>query len=162
MSVHEMTDLVDKPILIAKLEEFEKLFGIFEEGENKGKGRGGSGGSISSVRHSLVVDGKTINLVEQTEQLKRFAEVARRFETVLCCRMSPLHKAKIVAMAKKFPDKPVCAAVGDGANDVSMIQEAHLGVGIMGKEGRQAVRCSDFAFGKFRFLKKALLVHGHW
>ena len=54
------------------------------------------------------------------------------------------------------------AAVGDGANDVSMIQEAHVGLGIAGKEGRAAVRSADFAFGKFKHLQRVLLVHGHW
>ena len=52
-------------------------------------------------------------------------------------------------------------AIGDGANDVSMIQEAHVGIGIFGKEGRNAARCADFAFSKFRFLKRLLLVHGY-
>lgn len=55
---------------------------------------------------------------------------------------------------------PVCAAVGDGANDVSMILEAHVGIGLFGKEGRQAVRSADYALGKFRFLKRAFLFHG--
>ena len=64
---------------------------------------------------------------------------------------------------KLFTDtKPVTAAIGDGANDVAMIQEAHVGLGIMGKEGRAAVRSADFAFAKFRHLQKVLLVHGHW
>lgn len=53
------------------------------------------------------------------------------------------------------------AAIGDGANDVSMIQEAHVGLGIFGKEGRNAARCADFAFAKFKFLKRILLVHGY-
>lgn len=69
---------------------------------------------------------------------------------------------KIVAMIKRLGSEPITAAIGDGANDVSMIQEAHIGLGIMGKEGRQAVRCSDFAFAKFRFLQRVLLVHGHY
>ena len=56
--------------------------------------------------------------------------------------------------------KPITCAIGDGANDVSMIQEAHVGLGIYGKEGRNAVRSSDFAFSKFRYLRRALLVHG--
>ena len=51
-------------------------------------------------------------------------------------------------------------AIGDGANDVSMIQEAHVGIGIFGKEGRNAARCADFALAKFTFLKRLLLVHG--
>ena len=76
--------------------------------------------------------------------------------------MSPLQKAEIVKMIKNSPEKPIVAAVGDGGNDVSMIQEAHVGLGIMGKEGRAAVRAADFAFAKFRFLQKIILVHGHW
>uniref|UniRef100_A0A671SRP4 Uncharacterized protein n=1 Tax=Sinocyclocheilus anshuiensis TaxID=1608454 RepID=A0A671SRP4_9TELE len=60
------------------------------------------------------------------------------------------------------PEKPITLAIGDGANDVSMIQEAHVGIGIMGKEGRQAVRNSDYAIARFKFLAKLLLVHGHF
>lgn len=65
-------------------------------------------------------------------------------------------------MMKTLPDEPITAAIGDGANDVSMIQEAHVGLGIVGKEGRQAARCADYAFANFCMLKKVLLVHGHY
>ena len=78
------------------------------------------------------------------------------------CRMSPLQKSEIVKMMKNSPLKPITAAVGDGGNDVAMIHEAHVGLGIMGREGRAAVRAADFAFAKFRFLQKIILVHGHW
>ena len=53
-------------------------------------------------------------------------------------------------------------AIGDGANDVSMIQMADVGIGISGQEGMQAVMASDFAIGRFKFLSRLLLVHGHW
>ena len=53
------------------------------------------------------------------------------------------------------------AAIGDGSNDVSMIQEAHVGIGIFGKEDRNAARCADFAIAKFNFLKRLILVHGY-
>ena len=56
----------------------------------------------------------------------------------------------------------MCLAIGDGANDVSMIQEANIGVGIFGKEGMQAVMASDYAISEFRFLCRLLLVHGRW
>ena len=72
-----------------------------------------------------------------------FAHVCGASTAVLACRLSPLQKAEVVAMVKDFPGSPICAAIGDGANDVSMIQEAHVGIGIMGKEGRQAVRYSE-------------------
>lgn len=58
--------------------------------------------------------------------------------------------------------KVLTLAIGDGANDVSMIQAADVGVGISGEEGMQAVNASDYAIGQFRFLKKLLFVHGHW
>jgi P-type E1-E2 ATPase len=53
-------------------------------------------------------------------------------------------------------------AIGDGANDVPMIKEAHIGIGISGHEGMQAVLASDYAIGQFRFLERLLLVHGRW
>ena len=64
-------------------------------------------------------------------------------------------------MVKLSSQKPMTAAIGDGANDVSMIQEAHVGLGIFGKEGRNAARSADFAFGKFKFAQRILLVHGY-
>lgn len=67
----------------------------------------------------------------------------------------------MVRLIKRSEKKPVTCAIGDGANDVSMIQEAHIGLGIFGKEGRNAARSADFAFAKFKFLKRALLVHGY-
>lgn len=69
---------------------------------------------------------------------------------------------QIVNLIKMSRNRPHTAAIGDGGNDVSMIQEAHVGIGILGKEGRQASISADFAFTKFMYLKKALLVHGHW
>ena len=82
-------------------------------------------------------------------------------DAVLCCRMSPAQKALVVKLVKKTKKKPITCAIGDGANDVSMIQEAHIGLGIYGKEGRNAARSADFAFAKFKFVKQALLVHGY-
>jgi phospholipid-transporting ATPase len=75
--------------------------------------------------------------------------------------VAPLQKAGIVALIKNRTDD-MTLAIGDGANDVSMIQMADVGVGISGQEGRQAVMASDFAMRQFRFLVPLLLVHGHW
>ncbi|XP_023688666.1 phospholipid-transporting ATPase IF isoform X2 [Paramormyrops kingsleyae] len=113
------------------------------------------------IQHGLVVDGASLSLaLRQHERL--FMDVCRSCSAVLCCRMAPLQKAKVVRLIKTCPEKPITLAVGDGANDVSMIQEANVGIGIMGKEGRQAVRNSDYAIARFRFLAKLLLVHGHF
>jgi phospholipid-transporting ATPase len=75
--------------------------------------------------------------------------------------VSPLQKALVVKLVKKN-QKAILLAIGDGANDVSMIQAAHVGVGISGVEGLQAARSADVAISQFRFLKKLLLVHGAW
>lgn len=92
----------------------------------------------------------------------RFRDLAVRCRAVLCCRLSPLQKCEVVRLIKTAKGKPITAAIGDGANDVSMIQEAHVGLGIVGKEGRQAARCADYAFANFSMLKKVLLVHGYY
>jgi len=64
-------------------------------------------------------------------------------------------------MIKKRSPEKVTLAIGDGANDVSMIQEANVGIGLFGKEGRNAAVSADFAFAKFKFLRRAFLVHGY-
>lgn len=92
----------------------------------------------------------------------RFRDLAMKCQAVLCCRLSPLQKCEVVKLMKTLPNSPITAAIGDGANDVSMIREAHVGLGIVGKEGRQAALCSDYSFSNFYMLKKMLLVHGHY
>ncbi|XP_072293987.1 phospholipid-transporting ATPase IH-like isoform X3 [Eucyclogobius newberryi] len=118
----------------------------------------------------LIIDGATLSAVLRPPQTESncgnykeiFLEICRNCSAVLCCRMAPLQKAQIVKLIKTSKEHPITMAVGDGANDVSMILEAHVGIGIMGKEGRQAVRNSDYAIPKFKHLKKLLLVHGHY
>ena len=68
---------------------------------------------------------------------------------------------QVIYMMKTSSSSPVTAAIGDGANDVSMIQQAHVGFGLMGNEGRQAAYSSDIAFSRFKYIRKILLVHGH-
>lgn len=82
-------------------------------------------------------------------------------KAVICCRVTPLQKAMVVQLIKKYK-KAVTLAIGDGANDVSMIKEAHIGVGITGQEGNQATLASDYSLGQFKFLERLLLVHGRW
>ncbi|XP_033258994.1 phospholipid-transporting ATPase IF isoform X6 [Orcinus orca] len=113
------------------------------------------------IQHGLVVDGTSLSLALR-EHEKLFMEVCKNCSAVMCCRMAPLQKAKVIRLIKISPEKPITLAVGDGANDVSMIQEAHVGIGIMGKEGRQAARNSDYAIARFKFLSKLLFVHGHF
>uniref|UniRef100_A0A8B9LWB8 Phospholipid-transporting ATPase n=1 Tax=Astyanax mexicanus TaxID=7994 RepID=A0A8B9LWB8_ASTMX len=121
--------------------------------------------------YGLIIDGATLSAVMKPSQegsssggnyKEIFLEICRNCSAVLCCRMAPLQKAQIVKLIKASKEHPITLAIGDGANDVSMILEAHVGIGIMGKEGRQAARNSDYAIPKFKHLKKMLLVHGHY
>ncbi|XP_054789865.1 phospholipid-transporting ATPase 1-like [Prosopis cineraria] len=113
---------------------------------------------------ALIIDGTSLVYIlesENTELEEQLFQLAGECSVVLCCRVAPLQKAGIVSLVKKRTSD-MTLAIGDGANDVSMIQMADVGVGISGQEGRQAVMASDFAMGQFRFLVPLLLVHGHW
>ncbi|KAF9556000.1 phospholipid-translocating ATPase [Agrocybe pediades] len=110
----------------------------------------------------LVIDGMALEVALSDEQHKDLLlRLAMVCEGVICCRVSPLQKALIVKLVKDGIGA-MTLAIGDGANDVSMIQAADVGVGISGEEGLQAVNSSDYAIAQFRFLKRLLLVHGHW
>uniref|UniRef100_A0A8C6PD90 Phospholipid-transporting ATPase n=1 Tax=Nothobranchius furzeri TaxID=105023 RepID=A0A8C6PD90_NOTFU len=125
---------------------------------------------IDCLDFGLIIDGATLSAILKSNQeggghgnyREVFLEICRNCSAVLCCRMAPLQKAQIVKLIKASKEHPITLAIGDGANDVSMILEAHVGIGIMGKEGRQAARNSDYAIPKFKHLKKMLLVHGHY
>uniref|UniRef100_A0A8C7ZBI7 Phospholipid-transporting ATPase n=1 Tax=Oryzias sinensis TaxID=183150 RepID=A0A8C7ZBI7_9TELE len=90
-----------------------------------------------------------------------FLDLACLCKTVICCRVTPMQKAQVVELVRKHK-RAVTLAVGDGANDVSMIKTSHIGVGISGQEGMQAVLASDYSFAQFRYLQRLLLVHGRW
>ncbi|XP_051913541.1 phospholipid-transporting ATPase IH isoform X4 [Hippocampus zosterae] len=138
--------------------------------QHGGMSRDVSGLSGDYMDYGLIIDGATLSTVMKPGQedsnsgnyKEIFLEICRNCSAVLCCRMAPLQKAQIVKLIKTSKEHPITLAIGDGANDVSMILEAHVGIGIMGKEGRQAVRNSDYAIPKFKHLKKILLVHGHY
>ncbi|KAL1937625.1 hypothetical protein VTO73DRAFT_13011 [Trametes versicolor] len=110
----------------------------------------------------LVIDGAALTYALSDEKHKHLLlKLAMQCEGVICCRVSPLQKALVVTLVKDGVGA-MTLAIGDGANDVSMIQAADVGVGISGEEGLQAVNSSDYAIAQFRFLKRLLLVHGHW
>ena len=111
----------------------------------------------------IVVDGHTLGLIDAKPEVKTlFLSLAIEVDSVICCRASPSQKASLVKAVRTKVAGSVTLAVGDGANDIAMIQEAHLGIGITGKEGLQAARSSDYSIAQFRFLLKLLLVHGRW
>jgi phospholipid-transporting ATPase len=110
---------------------------------------------------ALVIDGKSLEFALEPDLEDMFLQIGTMCKAVICCRVSPLQKALVVKLVKR-KKKALLLAIGDGANDVSMIQAAHVGVGISGMEGAQASRSADFAIGQFKYLKKLLLVHGSW
>ena len=98
--------------------------------------------------------------VQEGDEEKLFMLIAKDAASVICCRVSPSQKSKVVLMMKRFYPSAVTLAIGDGGNDVPMIMEAHIGVGIYGEEGMRAVQSSDYAIGEFQFLRSLLLYHG--
>ncbi|KAF5125584.1 putative phospholipid-transporting ATPase DNF3 [Metarhizium anisopliae] len=124
-------------------------------------------GSIHSV---VVIDGQTLAAVEKSNTLsKQFFAIMLLVDSVICCRASPAQKALLVRTVRsslgKFKSNKhsgLTLAIGDGANDLAMIQASHVGIGISGKEGLQAARVADYAIAQFRYLQRLLLVHGRW
>ncbi|KAL0969642.1 hypothetical protein UPYG_G00230200 [Umbra pygmaea] len=110
---------------------------------------------------TLVVDGRTLEFALEDDLKDGFLELSRRCRAVICCRSTPLQKSQVVRLVQDQL-RVMTLAIGDGANDVSMIQVADVGIGISGQEGMQAVMSSDFAISRFKHLRKLLLVHGHW
>ncbi|KAJ5860114.1 uncharacterized protein N7529_007424 [Penicillium soppii] len=117
--------------------------------------------SPPEATHAVVVDGETLKLMLHDDLKQKFLLLCKQCKAVLCCRVSPAQKAAVVNMVKNGLNI-MALSIGDGANDVAMIQEADVGVGIAGEEGRQAVMSSDYAIGQFRYLQRLLLVHGRW
>ncbi|XP_075885169.1 phospholipid-transporting ATPase ID-like [Nelusetta ayraudi] len=113
-------------------------------------------------QYGLIINGHSLALALEGPELElELLRTACMCQTVICCRVTPLQKAQVVRLVKKYK-QAVTLAIGDGANDVSMIKAAHIGVGISGQEGMQAVLSSDFSFAQFRYLQRLLLVHGRW
>ncbi|KAM3305924.1 phospholipid-transporting ATPase 2 isoform X1 [Capsicum chacoense] len=108
---------------------------------------------------AFVVDGWALEIVLKHYR-KAFTELAILSRTAICCRVTPSQKAQLVELLKSCEYRTL--AIGDGGNDVRMIQQADIGVGISGREGLQAARAADYSIGKFRFLKRLILVHGRY
>ena len=110
---------------------------------------------------SIIIEGPILNgLFKDEEMTRNFLKIAYYSNTVICCRVSSSQKSQIIQKMKNFDKSTITLAVGDGSNDVSMIMEADIGIGIHGEEGMSAVQASDFAIGEFKLLKRLLFVHG--
>ena len=107
---------------------------------------------------ALLIDGDSLSYF-LTCHRQDFISVAVLLPAVIACRCSPTQKADIATLIRQFTRKRVLC-IGDGGNDVSMIQAADVGVGIVGKEGRQASLAADFSITTFHHLTKLLVWHG--
>ncbi|KAL2088905.1 hypothetical protein ACEWY4_015804 [Coilia grayii] len=114
-----------------------------------------------NAEYALIISGHCLAYALEAELQHLLLDTACLCMTVICCRVTPLQKAQVVELVKKHK-QAVTLAIGDGANDVSMIKTADIGVGIGGEEGMQAVLASDFTFAQFCFLQRLLLLHGRW
>ncbi|KAK8657651.1 hypothetical protein V6N13_035880 [Hibiscus sabdariffa] len=117
--------------------------------------------SAMSEAFALIIDGKSLAYALEDDMKQSFLDLAIGCASVICCRSSPKQKALVTRLVKTGTGKTTLA-IGDGANDVGMLQEADIGIGISGVEGMQAVMSSDIAIAQFRYLERLLLVHGHW
>ncbi|XP_048422253.1 phospholipid-transporting ATPase 2 isoform X1 [Pyrus x bretschneideri] len=108
---------------------------------------------------AFAIDGWSLEIALRHYR-KAFTELAILSRTAICCRVTPSQKAQLVEILKSCDYRTL--AIGDGGNDVRMIQQADIGVGISGREGLQAARAADYSIGKFRFLKRLILVHGRY
>ncbi|KAJ6371719.1 hypothetical protein OIU77_002104 [Salix suchowensis] len=108
---------------------------------------------------AFVIDGWALEIALK-HYWKAFTELAILSRTAICCRVTPSQKAQLVQILKSCDYRTL--AIGDGGNDVRMIQQADIGVGISGREGLQAARAADYSIGRFRFLRRLILVHGRY
>ena len=113
------------------------------------------------LKFGILVDEKALLTITNNEEIgKLFLEVAKEAIAVICCRVSPLQKSQVVKLMKNYDKTKITLAIGDGGNDVSMIMEAHIGIGIYGEEGLRAAQSSDYAIGEFQVLRRLLFFHG--
>ena len=143
----------------AELDKQMKVFGISGSDQELIAAR--KNHEAPAPSHAIVIDGDALRVMLDDRLRQKFLLLCKQCKSVLCCRVSPAQKAAVVQMVKNGLDV-MTLSIGDGANDVAMIQQADVGVGIAGEEGRQAVMSADYAIGQFRFLQRLVLVHGRW
>eukprot|EP00826_Nyctotherus_ovalis_P004056 TRINITY_DN1083_c0_g2_i2.p1 TRINITY_DN1083_c0_g2~~TRINITY_DN1083_c0_g2_i2.p1 ORF type:complete len:596 (+),score=158.08 TRINITY_DN1083_c0_g2_i2:185-1972(+) len=125
---------------------------------------------LSRVQNAYPTDEKLIGLLitgmlvekllSHAEVKEEFIKFAKRCNAVVCCRTTANQKATVVRAMKEACPGEITLSIGDGGNDVPMINEAHVGVGVYGKEGMQAVQSADYAIGEFQCLWNLLMIHG--
>jgi phospholipid-transporting ATPase len=116
---------------------------------------------MDNLPFALIISGDSLISISKSKfDMKILGKIAIKCEAVLCCRVSPKQKAEIVKMLRRVLPRARTLSIGDGANDVNMITEAHIGIGIRGVEGQQAARASDYSIGEFKHLKRLMVYYG--
>ena len=103
---------------------------------------------------SIIIESPILYELFKDEDLTtNFLHIAYYSNSVISCRISPFQKSEVIAKMKEFPKDDIILAIGDGGNDISMIMEANIGIGIHGEDGLSVAQASDFAIGEFQLLK---------
>jgi magnesium-transporting ATPase (P-type) len=141
-------------VILKFVKEYKHFQGGVENGYMKEKS--------NLQKFGILVDEKALLTITNNEEIANiFLEVAKEAVAVICCRVSPLQKSQVVKLMKNYDKSKITLAIGDGGNDVSMIMEAHIGIGIYGEEGLRAAQSSDYAIGEFQVLRRLLFFHGY-
>ena len=150
-------------VIIDFVKNYNQFIGEFENGFLLQKNKNlQTNDNSEKMKFGILVDEKALlTITENTEMEKMFLDVAKDAVAVICCRVSPLQKSQVVKLMKNYDKTKITLAIGDGGNDVSMIMEAHIGIGIYGEEGLRAAQSSDYAIGEFQVLRRLLFVHGY-
>ena len=139
-------------VILKFVKEYKHFQGSVEDGYMK----------ENNLKFGILLDEKALLTITNNEEIaKIFLEVAKEAVAVICCRVSPLQKSQVVKLMKNYDKSKITLAIGDGGNDVSMIMEAHIGIGIYGEEGLRAAQSSDYAIGEFKVLRRLLFFHGY-
>ena len=140
--------------------EREEIIINFYKNFNKYKNEFNS--RIKNLNFSILLDEKALlTIIDNIEISNIFLSVAKDAISVICCRVSPLQKSQVVKLVKNYNKNKITLSIGDGGNDVSMILESHIGIGIYGEEGLRAAQSSNYAIGEFKILRRLILFHGY-
>ena len=159
---NNQNEIINKEECEQVILDFAKEYNLFKGGNSSMENYHHNNSNLNIKNpFGILIDQKAIKIIhEEIDIQKIFLNIAQYASSVICCRVSPIQKAQIVKMMKNYDKNGITLAVGDGGNDVSMIMEAHIGVGIYGEEGMRAVQSGDFAIGEFKILNRLLFYHG--
>ena len=149
-------------VIINFAKEYKQFIGSIENGFMIQNNKNVKNENSEKSKFGILIDEKALLTITENNQIEKiFLDIAKDAVAVICCRVSPLQKSQVVKLMKNYDKTKITLAIGDGGNDVSMIMEAHIGIGIYGEEGLRAAQSSDYAIGEFQILRRLLFNHGY-